>query len=242
MVITCSTCSKSLQIDEKKATSERFSIRCPKCQNVISIDLKNSATSAMVEQRRDWDTSPAIPFQKNTKSPEESANLIDNTNLEPLLTAVLGQQMNALTNIKNNDVHRRVLLCLGPERSKATAKLLDEAGYSVFLADNPTQATEKIRDAEVDIVIFSPDFAIKLSGASALLQTINALRMEERRRLFVVLIEENLRTFDTHAAFMRNLNLIVQTNDLNRLPSILQRALRNFNEIYRYFNHALTEI
>jgi DNA-binding NtrC family response regulator len=114
-----------------------------------------------------------------------------------------------------------------------------DAGYKIFLADNPAQATEKIRDREIDIVIFSLDFAPKASGASVLQQIINSLPTIERRALFVIAIEDNSQTFNTHEAFLRNLNLIVNSNDLHHLPSILQRALHDYNDLYRNFNKAL---
>ena len=61
----------------------------------------------------------------------------------------------------------------------------------------------------------------------------------ERRRFFLISLEENGTTMNAHEAFMRNLNLIVNTNDIPQLPLILNRALRDFNELYHYYNRAL---
>jgi len=44
---------------------------------------------------------------------------------------------------------------------------------------------------------------------------------------------------NAHEAFLRNLNLIVNTNDIPQLPLILNRALRDFNDLYHYMNKAL---
>ena len=41
-----------------------------------------------------------------------------------------------------------------------------------------------------------------------------------------------------HDAFLRNLNLVVNTNDLPQLPMILNRAISDFNDLYNYFNKA----
>jgi hypothetical protein len=43
---------------------------------------------------------------------------------------------------------------------------------------------------------------------------------------------------NAHDAFLRNLNLIVNTNDLEQLPLILERALGDYNDLYGYFNRA----
>jgi len=61
----------------------------------------------------------------------------------------------------------------------------------------------------------------------------------ERRRLFLVSIEDGGTTMSAHEAFLRNLNLVVNSNDINQLPLVLNRSLRDFNEIYRFYNEAL---
>jgi hypothetical protein len=44
---------------------------------------------------------------------------------------------------------------------------------------------------------------------------------------------------DTHAAFLNNVNAIVNTNDIRDLPRILDIGFREFNELYRELNPAL---
>jgi hypothetical protein len=60
----------------------------------------------------------------------------------------------------------------------------------------------------------------------------------ERRRLFLISLEDAGATMSAHDAFLRNLNLIVNTNDLPQLPLILSRAIADFNDLYNYFNRA----
>jgi hypothetical protein len=78
----------------------------------------------------------------------------------------------------------------------------------------------------------------EFGGAAILQQKLNAMFSSERRRLFLVLIEDNGATLNAHEAFIRNLNLIVNTNDIPKLPLVMNRALRDFNELYYYFNEA----
>jgi hypothetical protein len=44
---------------------------------------------------------------------------------------------------------------------------------------------------------------------------------------------------NAHEAFLRNLNLIVHGNDLDQIGLIMNRALRDFNELYRFYNTAI---
>ena len=93
-------------------------------------------------------------------------------------------------------------------------------------------------EGKTEILIFSPDFAAEFGGAAILQQKLNAMFSSERRRLFLVLIEDNGATLNAHEAFIRNLNLIVNTADIEKLPLVMNRALRDFNELYHYFNQA----
>jgi len=40
---------------------------------------------------------------------------------------------------------------------------------------------------------------------------------------------------DAHAAFLNNVNAIVNINDLEELDRVMDIALREFNELYREF-------
>jgi hypothetical protein len=40
---------------------------------------------------------------------------------------------------------------------------------------------------------------------------------------------------DAHAAFLTNVNAIVNVNDLEGLPQVMEVALREYNELYREF-------
>ncbi|HEX8290507.1 MAG TPA: zinc-ribbon domain-containing protein, partial [Pyrinomonadaceae bacterium] len=48
MIVTCPNCTTRLQLDGAKVPSRPFSVRCPKCQQII-----NAQPPAPAEQRRD---------------------------------------------------------------------------------------------------------------------------------------------------------------------------------------------
>jgi len=77
-------------------------------------------------------------------------------------------------------------------------------------------------------------------GAAFVVREINVLRASHRRRLFFVLLSPSLRTMDAHAAFLNNVNAVVNLADLDQLPEVLDIALREFNELYKDFNGALS--
>src|SRR5204863_9439397 len=132
---------------------------------------------------------------------------------------------------------RRILLCLG-QHCDATAKVLAKSGYRVYVAQTPAQANERLRDGKTELLVFSPDFAPEMGGAAIIQQKANAMYSSERRRLFLISLEDAGTTMNAHDAFLRNLNLIVNIHDLQQLPLILNRAVGDYNDLYMNYNRA----
>lgn len=119
---------------------------------------------------------------------------------------------------------------------ETTARLLADNGYDVFVAENTTQAVESMREEQMDIVILDPLFDPVEQGSAFVTREVNTLRPADRRRLFFVSLSPSVRTFDLHTAFLTNCNLVVNPSDIEKLPRVLDRAIRDFNELYRDFN------
>jgi len=116
------------------------------------------------------------------------------------------------------------------------ARLLAQNAYEVFVAENTTQAVESMRQEKMDIVILDPEFDPLEQGVAFVTREVNIMRPADRRRLFFVSLSPSVRTFDLHSAFLNNVNLVVNPADLERLPRVLEIAIRDFNELYREFN------
>jgi len=236
MIIRCDNCSVSLQLDESKVPAGHFTVRCPRCQNMLratkSVDGHSTST---VEQLRKNGPAPAAPGSESFAEKESEFQI--NAALKSLLMALQKDNKAFEDEPEEAAKPRRVLLCLGAVR-EAVSKVLTEAGYRVYIAETPAQANERMRDSKTEIVLFSPDFAPEYGGAAIIQQRANALYSAERRRLFLVSIEDGGMTMNAHDAFLRNLNLIVNSNDVRQLPLILSRALHDFNELYLYFNRS----
>jgi hypothetical protein len=178
----------------------------------------------------------AVPDGAQQFAAKESEFQI-NAALKSLLSALQTEKQAIEKDDESTEKPRRVLLCMGGRREEV-AKLLTTAGYKVYIAQTPAQANERLRDGKTSILFFSPDFAAEFGGAAILQQKVNAMPSFERRRLFLVSLEDEGTTMSAHDAFLRNLNLIVNSNDIPQLPLILNRAVHDFNDLYHYFNQA----
>jgi predicted Zn finger-like uncharacterized protein len=237
MIIRCDNCSVSLQLDESKIPSGNFTVRCPRCQNMLRANKDEKGMASPAAQLEANKPAPATE-QGAQQFAEKQSEFEINSALRSLLGALQSGKAALTSGDEESERPRRVLLCLGEKRDEV-ARLLSEEGYRVYIAQTPAQANERLREGKTEIVIFSPDFAAEFGGAAILQQKATTMYSSERRRLYLVSLEDGGTTMNAHDAFLRNLNLIVNTADIPQLPLILNRAVLDFNDLYHYLNQGL---
>jgi len=133
---------------------------------------------------------------------------------------------------------RKALVCATEANREVAARKLSESGCQVFIAEDTRQAVETMRANKMDVVLLEPQFDPTEQGSAFVIREINVLRPPQRRRLFFMLLSPSLRTMDAHAAFLSNVNAVVNVTDVEDLPRIMEVALREYNELYRDFYSA----
>jgi predicted Zn finger-like uncharacterized protein len=259
MIVICSGCSMRLQLDEAKIPSRPFNVRCPKCQQIINAqppaDPLNQGALAVggspaTENPRTDQPSTAPLFKPdvlaadaNGSASPASPAATASDELARLLAALL--QRSAPAGEKQYGAarlaweRRRALVCVATQHRDAVARALADNDYQVFVAADTTQAVERMREERMDVVVLDPDFDPVEQGAIFVTREVQNLRPAERRRLFLVQLNATARTLDTHAAFVNNVNLVINAADIENMPRALERAIRDFNDLYRNFNTAL---
>jgi predicted Zn finger-like uncharacterized protein len=235
MIIRCDNCSVSLQLDESKIPSGNFSVRCPRCQNLLRVQ-KDAAGRGLstVEQLTTNKKAEVAEGTNVTQFAEREHELQINNALRSLIGALQANK-EVVAPEDEEELPRRVLLCLGEKKDEA-AKALARAGYKVYVAQTPGQANERLRDGKTGIVVFSQDFAPEHGGAAILQQKANTMYSSERRRLYLISLDDKAVTMNAHEAFLRNLNLVVNTKDVAQLPLIIDRAVGDYNDLYSYLH------
>ena len=260
MVLTCSKCEARLQLDDAKTPSGPFTVRCPKCQTGVNVPgTATSPGSAISEGATLSEASPGLnrlPFERPATAPRFT------TGAEELETAPVSQSspkgLNDLTKlladaIRQSDAHtggsrgrsrpawdrRKVLVCASPAYREVIARPLAENDYDVFVAENMAQGLGRMREERMDVVVLDANFDPLEQGVAFITREVRLLRPSERRRLFFVYLTSGVRTMDLHAAFLQNVNLVVNPSDVEQLPEALEISLRHYNELYRDFSYAL---
>ncbi|HEY2963154.1 MAG TPA: zinc-ribbon domain-containing protein [Pyrinomonadaceae bacterium] len=248
MIIVCPKCSTRLQVDQEKSPQRPFNVRCPKCNSTIS---SGGATPALEQSALALGGSPATdhprfeqptarayePVEKQTQaveagSPNEALQI-----LAELLAKGAGREPDR-PGVRPAWDKRKALVCSSETHREPVARKLSEHGFEVYVADDTRQAVETMRSKQMEIVLLDPQFDPAEQGSAFVIREVNVLRPAQRRRLFFVLLSPSLRTMDAHAAFLNNVNAIVNLNDLDDLERVVDVALREYNELYREFYSA----
>jgi predicted Zn finger-like uncharacterized protein len=257
MLVICSNCKARLQLEENKLPSHAFKLRCPKCQSRIEIksgapsDNDSDGLTLPAEmtppsaQTSPFERPPiAAPFKPRPADSEVADTSTTSPNeLVKLLAEVLRQ---ADTGASKTAVlkrpawsRRKALVCVNLERSAEIANGLVEREYEVFVAENTAEALGRMREDRIDVIVLDGDFDPVDQGFAFVTREVKLMQPSERRRLFLVYVTPNARTMDLHAAFLHNANLVVNPDDIARMPEVLDVSLRYYNELYRDLNHAL---
>jgi len=255
MVIICQQCTARLQLDDTKIPARSFTVRCPKCQHMInaqppsqttgeqgavSLSGSVSAGNSRFERPR---PAPAYKLDDDTAASSEDP-ATDKDDAAQLLASLLQRAMSTAAEASKSTErrgfgHRRALICASEEHRFAVARALVENGYEAYVAEDTTQAIERMREDHMDVLLLDPLFDQQEQGAAFIKREVSALRPAARRRLFFVNLLPDARSGDQHAAFVNHANLTINPSEIEEMPYVLERAIRNFNELYRDFNRAL---
>jgi len=248
MIIVCQKCDARLQVDEAKVPAGRFTIRCPKCNSSIDSgspastepDIINATEGAPLDTSGFEQTNPAPLFEVA----EKALGAAPDNALERLSELLAGLANQSPRDTKTSLVRpawdpRKALICIQEENRESIARSLSEHGYQVFVATDTRQAVDRMRENLLDLVLLDSRFDPVEQGAVFVTREVNILRPAQRRRLFFVLLSPQLRTLDNHAAFLNNVNAIINANEIDDLPKVLEHRLRAYNDLYKEFNQVL---
>ena len=249
MIIVCENCSTRLQVDDEKSPNRPFNVRCPRCNSTVSAGPASPATE---QSAFGVGGSPATDhprFEQSTARAYEPAKTsaasetVSNDQTVRMLFDLLSKGARPNTEdamARPSWDKRKALVCMSEAYREVIARKLTQSGFQVYVAEDTRQAVETMRANKMDVVLLEPQFDPDEQGSAFVIREINILRPPQRRRLFFVLLSPSLRTMDAHAAFLNNVNAIVNINDIEELPRVMEVALREYNELYRDFYSAFS--
>ncbi|HZN07205.1 MAG TPA: zinc-ribbon domain-containing protein [Pyrinomonadaceae bacterium] len=251
MIIVCQKCATRLQVDEEKSPARPFNVRCPKCNSTVSSGVASPASEHGALAVGGSPATDHPRFEPNTaRAYEPAATTTASQNGSVMPEDAVRSLLDLLSKGTSHTPEkpgarpawdpRKALVCTAETYRETIAQRLTENGYQVYVAEDTRQAIETMRSNKMDVVLLEPQFDAAEQGSAFVMREINVLRPPQRRRIFFVLISPSMRTMDAHAAFLSNVNLVVNVADVDELHRIMEVALREYNELYREFNAAFS--
>jgi predicted Zn finger-like uncharacterized protein len=245
MILTCPHCAVRLQMEMEHIASQPLTVRCPKCQHVLSLvpvpvgtaasqrapGAQHEAGAPKDEQVADQPAAPPSGAPPNGMSDAMQA-----------LAAMLAQAFNrpAAPTGEPQERRRRVLACLALEAERfRVQEALRGHEYDLLTAETTERAIERLQHSGlVDVLLIDESFEAEQNGTTTVMRYVNSFHLGRRRRLYVALVSPRYRTLDTQLAFALGVNVLVNVSDLGELPAVLNKSIREFNTLYRAFNEA----
>jgi|WetSurMetagenome_2_1015567.scaffolds.fasta_scaffold86328_2 predicted Zn finger-like uncharacterized protein len=248
MQIACPSCKKTILLEDSKIPAGAFKLKCPNCATSIPVSPGGLAPQppppppAAADDGSDGSVQAAM----------SAAGLEPGTPLwERLKHEVAHQVLWHLGVVKyreddeeDEEENKRQALVVEDEAifQQAITEALRSLRYRVEVVDDKQKALDVLSRRTFDLVTVDNRLPDDPEGGYQVLQAINALPPDQRRRMFVAFISADLGTMDTQSAFVLGANLTVGKKDLRRLDKILQQAIKEHDKIYHIFRGVHEEL
>jgi len=237
MEIICEGCKAKLNIpNDKLPEGRQVSVRCPRCGKKLILDttrvrpgVSDAATASSAESGRSGDI-PDPAIEEGVKLPQIEG------------TSGYDVEEDSVLNFYEEGVKLALVMNNDEQQTRKIKEALEGLGYRYVRGNNTQEAVGKMRFHRFDLIILSDYFDNVPLEESHILNHLNHLSMFVRRKIFVALIGEGLRTMDNMMAFAMSSNLVVSVNDLDKLSIILKRAVSDNEKFYKVFFDSLKEV
>ena len=224
MQANCPKCAQKIVIDDARVPERAFSVKCPKCQTSVKFAGKAAAAAP----------APPPAAAPGPAAPEPAGGQGDEA-MRAEMMAQLRREM-ALGGEPRPDAGR-ALVSLGDRGQAGSIALpLTRQGYHVDTVDNVEEAARLIEQGVYDLVVTTR--AAGAGGKETLYQRMMRLGPEARRRVFVVVVGDDLKTADGTQAWVAQADLVVSPKDLGGVDAVLGKTLDERNRMYQVFADA----
>jgi predicted Zn finger-like uncharacterized protein len=234
MEVTCEHCNAKLNIpDEKIPKDQRVKIGCPKCKKKITFDYRNRPELVSASgSGSHYDTGKFylkfLESKSGATSEEDGYTYKDYSEDEAL-------------HYFEEDTKLALVMDSSRGHSGRMKSAAEELGYKSISTPDTRDAIGKMRFHHFDLVILSDGFDGQPIERSPILNFLNNISMSVRRRIFVALISDKFKTMDNMMAFATSSNVVINSQDMQRLSPVLKKAISDHEKFYKVFMDGMLE-
>ena len=137
---------------------------------------------------------------------------------------------------------RTALVCVTDQAlSERIAQAVRKLNYHVVVAQDPSSILSRMEFDQYQLIVLDGRFGGKDSADNPMLLHLQRLPMPLRRKSFLCLLSQEAPTLDHMAAFLIGANVMLNLQDVEKLPVILERLVKDHETLYAVFVDELTE-
>ncbi len=222
MQTNCPNCSNRLVVDDAKVPATPFLLKCPKCQGMVKVPGRGAQPAVPTPAP----AAPPLAFQNEAQpAPPAAATPPPSFPPAPLspparVAPSAGGAAKALVSFPT------------AEMALTMASVLGRLGFTV---DQIDAADDKI------LRLLQGEYAVVASARNGVPEDRNVYRMiqsmplEIRRRIFLVLVGDDVSTGEGIQAFALLADLVVQSKDAASCDRLLAQSLQERKRVYQTF-------
>lgn len=221
MQANCPKCAQKIVIDDTRVPDRAFSVKCPKCQTSVRFPGKAAAPAAP----------PAAPPAPEAARADANPGLSADA-MRAEMMAQVRREMSVGDAVRT--ASGRALVSLTDRtQAGAIALPLTRQGYQVDSIDNPEEGSRLIEQGVYDLVVASR--AAAPGSKESLYQRMSRLSPDARRRVFLVLVGDEVKTGDGTQAWLAMADLVVHPRDLGNADAVLTKTVEERTRLYQVF-------
>jgi len=248
MQIPCPACKKAFSLPDEKVPDHPFKVKCPGCQNPIAVMPPGVAAVPPPPPAEGPPPPPSeAPAGPNGGSaPPLHGHDWDRLKRDVTLEVLKGLGLKPPADLQEEDEFAEVPMALVCEDEALFQEVMKETlsklGYRVDVVSTVEAAIGMVQRQVHEIITVDNRFPDDSEGGFRILQEINGLPPEKRRKIFVAFVSADLTTMDTNSAFILGANLTVSKKDVKRLDRILTQGRVDHERLYRVFYQVKDEM
>ncbi len=245
MRIQCPACQKAFALDDAKVPKIPSVIKCPSCGGRIPVGPSPEVAAPAPAAPPPPPQTQTAPMAAPAGGGNGAAAAIPHEAMEALRKQVMHEVLKQL-GVKVQDEGQgeavdgdvpTALVCEDEELFQGVIRdALTRMGYRVEVAATTQSAIEAARSGNYyPIITVDNRFPDDPEGGYKILQAINGLPPERRRKMYVAFISADLATMDLNSAFVLGANLTIGKKDVKRLDKILADGIHDNEKRYRVY-------
>ena len=211
MQAQCPQCSARIQIDDTKVPNRPFKVRCPKCQNVLTLpgraqDPAEATASGLM---------PPVPPPSPDAPPPP---MLSQAALERAERAAAGE--------------RDAIIALGAPTAEVLQKALEHLGFHADVVDDVEEGARLLEQGVYEVAVTSLSVA-EPGHPETLAQRMFRMPLDTRRRVFVVLVGDEFRSGDGTQAWVVQADLVLHPGDMGRAEHLIRATMTERKRLYQ---------